>query len=210
MTIIFSGDFIVNLPLHAYRNLSPADKIKFIVVLHILGLLLIAFGFLVGLSFRRGGFQLSPPAMQAQPAPASSIPLSIPLTGNCTTPTLVLGTTTFQIQDLARRADGSLAVPGDTSGIAYRVDETGTNKVFILSPTPQNISVMATISIGSPVTVKGTSCAPDTYSLLTPQAGALDDSAFASSSSDSITIFFPTVSSGAGFVYKGRLVKPGG
>jgi hypothetical protein len=197
-----------------YQNLSRGDKIKVFVVLIFMGILLIILGLLVGMLLRKEAFELSLPPLPLQATPTSLIPVTAPTAfeqiGDCNFSTLVLGTTIFQIQYLARQADGSLAVPGDTSGIAYRVDGTETNKVLILSPTPQNISVMATISIGSPVTIMGPSCTPLTYSLLAPQAGALDDSVFASDSTDSITIFFPTVSSGAGFVFKGRLVKSGG
>ena len=195
----------------AYQNLSPTDKIKAILVLIFMGLLLIILGFLVGMLFRQKSFEFSLPTLLVQATPTALIPVTAPTAfeqiGDCNFSTLVLGTITFQIQNLPRAVDGSLAVPGDTSGIAYRVDGTGTNRVFILSPTPQNISVMATISIGSPVTVIGKGCNSVTYSLTAPQAGSLDGSVFAGDSTDSITIFFPTVSTGAGFVFKGKLVK---
>ena len=198
----------------AYQNLSRTDKIKAIVVLIFMGSLLIILGFLVGMLFRQTSFEYSLPNLFVQATPTVLIPVTAPTAfeqiGDCNFSTLVLGTTTFQIQNLPRAADGSLAVPGDTSGIAYRVEAAVTNRVFILSPTPQNISVMATISIGSPVTVMGKGCTPATYSLTAPQAGSLDGSVFAGDSTEMITIFFPTVSSGAGFVFKGRLVKPGG
>jgi hypothetical protein len=194
----------VNLSLHAYRNLPPADKIKFIVVLHVVGILLIALGFLLGLSFRQRRFQQTLPTPQVAAAPTFSLSQFIPLTGNCTTPTLVLGTKTFQIQNLTRGAEGSLAVPRDTAGIAYRVDGSG-NPVFVLSPTPQNITVMETIEIGSIATLTAPDCGVTTYIVSAPQAGSLNNSAFESGPVPSITVFFPTVFSGEGFLYKGQL-----
>jgi hypothetical protein len=71
---------------------------------------------------------------------------------------------------------------------------------------PQNITVMSTISIGSAATVTEADCRSITYVLSAPQAGALDNSTFADSPDAGITIFFPTVSSGAGFVYHGRVI----
>jgi hypothetical protein len=71
---------------------------------------------------------------------------------------------------------------------------------------PQNISVMSTISIGSSAQVIGPDCGTATYSLSAGQAGALDGSLFAAQSEEQITVFFPTVSSGGGFVFKGRRV----
>jgi hypothetical protein len=197
--------------LFTYPNLSRADKIKVIVLLLFMGSLLIVLGFLVGMLLRQKQFEFSLPAFPVQATPASFIPVTassaVPQARDCTPSTLVLGGTKLQIQDLPRGADGSLAVPGDTIGIAYRVAGTDTSPVFVLSPMPQNIAVMSTISIGSAATITGTDCPPTTYSLSAPQAGTLDSSVLANQPDEAITIFFPTVSSGAGFLYKGRRVS---
>src|SRR5512132_3140715 len=158
--------------LFTYQNLSRANKFKVILVVVFMGSLLIVLGFLVGTLLRQKQFEFSLPALPAQATPTSFIPVTassaVPQSRDCTPSTLVLGTTKLQIQDLPRGADGSLAVPGDTIGIAYRLAGTRDNAVFVLSPTPQNISVMATISIGSPVTMKRPGCTPLTYSLTAP------------------------------------------
>jgi len=199
--------------LYNYQTLSRADKIKAIVVLFFMGILLVILGFLVGTLFRQRTFEFSIPSLPVQATKSALIPVTAPTSyeqlEDCNFSTLVLGTTTFEIQNLPPGTDGSLAVPGDTTGIAYRVNDTDDNAVFVLSPTPQNIAVMATISIGSPARMQGPGCTPVTYSLSAPLAGALDGSIFSSGSMDSITIFFPTVSSGAGFVFKGRLARSG-
>jgi hypothetical protein len=188
------------------RNFSSADKTKIIVAIIFMGVLLTLLGFLVGMLLRPSQIEFSRPILLVQATPTISIPVTGPTVSaaDCKSPTLLLGTTTFQIQDLRRGADGSLAVPGDTSGIAYRVAGTGSNTVFVLSPTPQNITVMSTISIGSAATVMGAACASATYSLSAAQAGALDGSVFADQPEEQVIVFFPTASSGAGFVFKGR------
>jgi hypothetical protein len=193
-----------------FQNLSRVDKIKVLVTITFMGILLIILGFLGGMLLRKQSFEFSLPSLPVQAMSTSFIPVTAPTAFeqnvDCTLSDLVLGTTTFQIQDLTRGADGSLAVPADTSGIAYRIAGTGSNTVFILSPTPQNISVMSTISTGSPATLLGPGCTPVTYSLTAPQSGSLDGSVFAGQSDEQITVFFPTASSGAGFTFRGRRV----
>lgn len=194
----------MNQPLLAFRNLAPADKIKAIVVTMLLGLLLVLFGFLVGLLVREHEVQLSDPA---QPGRVSVERPAIPLSGKCVAGTLVLGAMTFEVRVLRRNVDGSLAVPEDTSGIAYEVEGTA-NPVFLLSPTPQNITVLQTISIGSAAILTGSNCERSTYILAAPRSGSLDSSIFENTSARSIAIFFPTVSSGEGFLYQGQLAEP--
>src|SRR5512141_1943222 len=155
--------------LFTYQNLSRADKFKVILVVLFMGSLLIVLGFLVGTLLRQKQLEFSLPALLAQATPTSFIPVTapsaVPQSRDCTPSTLVLGTTELQIQDLPRGAEGSLAVPGDTIGIAYRVAGTDTSPVFVLSPMPQNIAVMSTISIGSAAQVTGLNCNSETYSL---------------------------------------------
>ncbi|HSJ89500.1 MAG TPA: hypothetical protein VK909_19975, partial [Anaerolineales bacterium] len=193
-----------------FRNLSATDKSKAIVVLVFMGVLLIILGFLVGMLLRPRQFQFSLPTLPVQAAATSLIPVTAPTqfvqTEDCRFSALLLGTTTLQVQDLPGGTDGTLAVPADTTGIAYRLEGTGNNTVFLLSPTPQNIAVMSTISIGSAATMKGSDCAPATYSLSAPQAGALNGSVLASQPEETITIFFPTASSSTGFTFRGRRV----
>ena len=198
-------------PLNRNQNTS-SSKIQIIVVSLFLVILLIILGILVGRLLRQSGFQFSLPSLQAQATPTSSpaslasVPptVVIPATG-CGSPTLVLGTTTFQIQNLAPSADGSLSVPADTSGIAYWIQVSNANPVFVLSPTLQNIAAMSSISVGSAAKVTWADCSSVTYSLSAPQAGSLDGSAFAGQPTE-ITVFFPTASSDSGFVFKGKQI----
>ncbi len=143
------------------------------------------------------------PATQTQPFPTLFVP-----TPDCGSPTLLLGTSAFQIQNLTPAQDGSWTVPSDTSNIAYCVQGTDTNSVFVLSPTPANLTVMSTVSVGSTAKVTLKNCNASTYNLLAGQAGSLDIPALSSDqSTQGITIFFQTDISGAGFVYKGELTE---
>jgi hypothetical protein len=194
-----------------FQQFFSADKIKIVTVTLFLGLLLVLLGYLVGILLRQSDLQLSHRFMQIRITPTSLTALTastemIP-TEDCGSPTLLLGTTLFQIQNLTRDVDGSLAVPADTSGIAYRVAGTDPSPVFVLSPTPLNITVMSTISIGSSAIASEGNCIAITYNLSAPQAATLNGAMFVSKSAGSITIFFPTISSGAGFVFKGTLVQ---
>lgn len=175
-----------------------------------LGMLLLAFGILLGLLLRQRGIQFSLPALQSQVTPASSSVSNAPQvisTADCGSPTLVLGTSTFQIQNLTPAADGSFTVPTDTTGIAYWVEGTTTTSVFVIRPTPGNMTVMSAVSVGSPAEVTWSNCNSTNYSLSAPQAGVLDIPALSDQSFEGITIFFQTDASGAGFVFKGAMAE---
>lgn len=144
----------------------------------------------------------APTATQTQVIPTLFVP-----TPDCGSPTLVLGSSTLQIQNLAPAQDGSGTIPVDTSGIAYWVQGTSTNLVFVLPPTPQNLVVMSSISVGNTAKVTLSNCNSTTYSLSAAQAGVLDVPALSDQSTEGITIFFQTDVSGAGFVYKGELTE---
>jgi hypothetical protein len=197
-------------PLNPKQSFS-SDKIKIILVVVFLGVLLLTFGILLGLLLRQSGFQFSLSAIQTDATPTSSFASIAPTlfvpTSDCGSPTLVLGTSTLQIQNLTPAANGSLTVPPDTSGIAYWVEGTDHNYVFLLSPTPENLSIMSTITVGSTAKATWKNCNSTTYSLSAPQPGSFNGSALPVQSVDGITIFFQTDASGAGVVFKGELTE---
>jgi len=140
-----------------------------------------------------------------QPAPASPT-LFVP-TPDCGTPTLVLGSTTYQIQTIQRAPDGSLSVPPDTAGVAHWVEDTHNNYVFVLAPTSKNLSHFLTVNAESIAKATWSNCNSTTYKLSTPESGSLSDFSWPDQSTDGITIFFQTDSSGAGFVARGELTE---
>ena len=177
-------------PLDLWQNFSSAKKIIFIIVsLFLVGLIILALSIFVPRLKGQGGLPQ-----------AGAVPIQ-----DCLPSTLVIGTTTFQIQNLSRAADGSLTVPQDTSGIAYRVEGTDTNSVFVLSPTPQNLAVVSTVNIGSEATATWSNCSSTTYRVSGHEPGSFNGSKLPAQSQKGITMFFPIDSSGSGFVFTGEV-----
>lgn len=168
----------------------------------LLGIGILVLLILVGFIFMRSGFPFAVPATLTPPIPTIIIP-----TPDCGTPTLVLGTTTFQIQTITPGTDGSLNVPSDTSGIVYWVDGTNKNYVFVFSPTQDNISFMSTVTAGIRAKATWKNCNSTTYTLSTSQPGAFRSAALPNQSVDGITVFFQMDASGAGFVFSGELTE---
>lgn len=128
-------------------------------------------------------------------------------TPDCGSPTLVLGTATFQIQNLTPAADGALIMPTDTSGMVYWVDGTNTNYVFVFGPTSDNISLASALTAGTTAKVTLKNCNSTTYSLSAPQQATLNGSRLPDQSTEGITVFFQTDSSGAGTMFSGELTE---
>jgi hypothetical protein len=177
-----------------------SEKTKIILVIIFLAILLLALGILVGLVLRRSGFQLSLPAVQTQTIPTVFVP-----TADCSPATLVLGTTTFQIQNLAPASDSSLTVPADTSDIAYWVEGTNNNYVFVLSPTPNNLALQTALKAGDLVAVFWADCTTVSFAVSAIEASQLSDPALLDQSISGMSVFVQTDPSTAGFVVKGEL-----
>ena len=184
------------------QNFSSSDKIKIAVVIISIAILLITLGFLIGLLLRQSGFRLS--MLVPQSRATSIAPTLVVSTPDCSPPTLVLGTETFQIQIITPAADGSLTVPLATSGIAYWVEGTSTNYAFVLSPTEENIALLSTLTPGSTATATWSDCDSTTYNLSAPQESSLTAAAAPDPSSEGIVVFVETDPSGAGFALTDR------
>ncbi len=198
-------------PSNTKQNFSPSDKSKIILVIILLGTLLLAFGILVGLILRQSGFQFSLPAIQTQAtptlSPASIAPTVLIPTVTCESQTFVLGTTTFQVQNLTFAHDGSLPTPPTTSGVAYWLDTTEGNHLVLLGPTPENISLETTLTPDSSAKVTWTDCSSLTFSLSSPEPNVANISALPNQLTSGLTIFFQTDTSGNGFIVRGELAE---
>jgi hypothetical protein len=181
-------------PSNTKQNFS-SDKTKIILAIIFLGILLTALGILLGLVLRQNGFQLSMPA-----TPTIFVP-----TADCGSPTLVLGSNTFQIETIKPGSDGSLAMPSDTSDIAHWVEGTDNNYVFVLSPTPNNLALQTALKIGDLVTIFWADCTTVSFAVSTIEAGQLSDPALLDQSIPGMSVFVQTDPSTAGFVVKGEL-----
>lgn len=184
------------------RQPDPTQKNIVIIISILMGVGIVLLLALVLFLFRGNIFQALAPSTETPIIPTMFIP-----TPDCGSPTLVLGTATFQIQNIPRAPDGSLPVPTDTSGVAYWVEGTSTNYVFVLSPTPDNLALMSTITVGSTAKATWKNCNSTSYSLSAPQQGSLTVSTLPDQSIDGITVFFQTDVSGAGFVFTGELTE---
>jgi hypothetical protein len=184
------------------RQENPSQKNIVIIISILMGVGIGVLLLLVLFLFRGNIFEALAPSTETPVIPTQFVP-----TADRGSPTLVLGTSTFQIQNITPAPDGSLVVPPDTSGVAYWVEGTDTNHVFVLSPTSDNLALMSTITIGSTVKATWQNCNSTTYSLLSPRQGSLTASTLPDQSVDGITVFFQSDASGAGFVFNGELTE---
>ena len=179
---------------------STRTQIIVVVVLLGLGILVLIAVLLV--AFRRNGLPLAVPTTQTPPIPTIIVP-----TVDCGSPTLLLGTSTFQIQNLTAAADGSFSVPADTSGIAYWLEGTDLQYIFMLSPTPENLSIVSTLAAGTTATATWSNCNSMRFTLSAPQPGTFGTTYLPEQSSASIAIFVQNGSSGDGLVVNGELTE---
>ena len=184
------------------QNLSSSDKAKIVVVSIFMAILLVVLGLIIGLLLRQSGFRFSIPATPTQAIPTMFIP-----TPDCGTPTLVIGSTSYQIQTITPAADGSLPVPADTAGIAYWVEGTNTNYVFLLSPTADNLALLSSLPAGTTAKATWKNCNSTSYSLLAPESGSITASTLPDQSLNGLTIFVPSDPSGNGSLVKGEFTE---
>ena len=154
------------------------------------------------LLFRGNIFQRGTPATETPVIPTMFVP-----TPDCGPPTLLLGATTFQIQTINPVADGSLAVPPDISGIVYWVEGTNTNYVFMLSPTPNNLALVSSLTAGNTAKATWSNCNSTNYDLFAPEQGPASVSTLLDQSTSGITVFLQSDPSTASLVIRGELTE---
>jgi len=182
---------------------SPTPGKNSIMIIGILfGIGIVVLAALVIFLFRGNIFQALAPSTETPVIPTMFIP-----TPDCGSPTLVLGTVIFEIQNITPAPDGSLSVPPDTSGIAYWVDATDTNYVFVLSPTPDNLSLISSLKAGDTAKATWSNCNSTTYNLFTPEQSLASVSTLFDQSTIGITIFIQSDPSTANLVVRGELTE---
>ena len=141
-------------PPKTQKSFSPAEKNQILIVGLFLAILLLLIGYLVGLLLRQRGFQFSLPVATTETpvVPTMSIPPMVIASPDCGTTTLAIGTTTYQIQTIDPAPDGSLTVPPGIPGVAYWVQGTYMNRVFMLDSTTENLALLSSLSAGGEVT----------------------------------------------------------
>lgn len=160
------------------------------------------------LVFALGGRLKLQPAQPIATLPSTSIvPTLFVPTPHCGPATLVLGPATFQMQVIQLAPDGSVSMPPDGTGIAYWVEGTDLQYIFLLSPSPENSSLVSSLPAGSLAKATWPNCNSMTFTLSAPQPGSFGLTYLPEQSTASIAVFVQTDASGNGLVVGGELIE---
>lgn len=189
------------------KNPSVSNRTAILLVAGLLGLGFIILFVLLWLVFRQTTAP-SPVADAATLTPTISAPaLYVPPAPDCGAPTLAIGATILQIETISLAPDGSVSVPEGVNGVAYWVDGTDAILMFLLSPTPENLALAATLTDGSVAKLTWSNCNSMSYTLSAPQPGIFGLTYYSDQSTGGISIFFRSDSAGNGFVVGGGLTE---
>ena len=193
------------------KKQTPSNQNIILIVGILMGIGIVVLATLVLFLFRQSRFQLSPLTAETQAIatlPLTSVAPTVIVPTACNSETFVLGSTTFQIQNLTPALDGSLTVPTDTaSSVAYWLETAESTYLVVLSPTPENISLQTTLTEGNTATITWVDCSSKTFSLSAPEPNPVNVSTLSSQLTSGLTIFFETDTSGNGLIVRGELTE---
>jgi len=196
-------------PPNKQQSIPSSDKSKILLIIIFLAILLVILGILLGLVLKQRGFKFSMPELQAESTPTGVLVETVPTlfipTPDCGTPTLAIGSTTFQVQSVQTAPDGTLTIPADGFGITYWVNGTNTNYVFGLSPTQDNLSLISSLPPGSTVTATWNNCNSTSYTLFALEQNPVGISTILDQSTEGITIFLSSDPFTANYIIRGEL-----
>jgi len=118
-------------------------------------------------------------------------------------PTLVIDSTTFQMETIQLAPDGSLPVLADDSKHAYWVDGTDRVFIFILNSTSENLAFASTITTESIAKATWSNCVSITYTLSEPEPGSFGITYIPDQTTSSAQIFIRSDSSENDLVING-------
>jgi len=118
-------------------------------------------------------------------------------------PTLVIDSTTFQMETIQLAPDGSLPVLADDSKHAYWIDGTDRVFIFILNSTSENLVFASTITSESIAKATWSNCVSITYTLSAPQPGSFGITYIPDQTTSSAQIFIRSDSSEKDIVING-------
>jgi len=118
-------------------------------------------------------------------------------------PTLVIDSTTFQMETIQLAPDGSLPVLADDSKHAYWVDGTDRVFIFILNSTSENLVFASTITSESIAKATWSNCVSITYTLSAPEPGSFGITYVPDQTTSSAQIFMQSDSSEKDIVING-------
>jgi len=144
-------------------------------------------------------------ALPQEPDPAGQVEL--PPTPDCGQQVLTIGETRLQVESLARAADGSIPVPPDSPGTAYRVADSGLNDLFALSPSADNLALVSALQAGMAASLGSQNCNTTLYTLSAPIPGPVDMAALGDQSAPGLVLFIAGSADSPGITLQGEPSK---
>jgi hypothetical protein len=134
------------------------------------------------------------------------IPVETPVQApSCDGASLQIGSDTWQVESAWRASDGSINVPGDTSGTAYWVQDPQNIYIFALSPTQANLDLFSSLQDGEMALLTTRDCDSVTFRLSAPQPGEPGSEVLVNQPPSGIIIYIPHSSLALGTYTSGIL-----
>jgi hypothetical protein len=124
---------------------------------------------------------------------------------SCLGASLQLGTAIWNIETLQQSADGLITVPADTQGVAYWIKDLEMNSVFALSPTQENLDLLAKLQGGEQATITWENCNTATFTLFAPVTGSPSAEVFSDQLAVGLIVYIPESLSVQGVLVQGGL-----
>jgi hypothetical protein len=188
------------------QNSSVSNKTAILLVAGLLGLGFFVLFVLVRLAFRGRSQPAAPTPTALSTTPTFAPTIFVPPAVECA-PALTLGTTTLQIETIQRAPDGTVSLPAQEGGIAYWVDGTESESVFLLSSTVENRALVSVLEEGSAAAVTWSNCNSVTYTLSAPQPGMFASTDSPGGLGSDISIFLQPGAAGEGLAVRGELIE---
>lgn len=140
-----------------------------------------------------GWFMIAKPQMPWQRTPPAPTP-------PCVEPSIAVGPATFRVESLSHTAGSPLAAPDGKPDTAYWVSGTGSNYLFVLSPTAENQALGAALKAGTPVVIRWGDCSTEGFAIVSTGFEKSDDPSLFDPSAAGFNLFIPGGSSDLGMV----------
>jgi len=121
----------------------------------------------------------------------------------CRKSELALGNVKFEIRAVKRNAGGSLPIPGDNENVAFWMDDTTTQPVFVLSPAAGNLALASSLKTGDPLNATWADCGRQQYVVRSVKAVDALDAAVFDQSRIGMTVVVPSRESASALVVQG-------
>jgi len=123
----------------------------------------------------------------------------------CVESTLTLGGARYRIEPVKAPADGSLPDAKDAADVAYWVQGSDVNTVFVLAGAPANVALKEALKQGDEAKIVWANCNSTSYVLAEPESRSAGDPALLDQSASGITVVVPDSPAGGGWAARGEL-----